>query len=144
MDHCASRLPTALMAIAGIFKEFGLEPGAHSKPSGNSPAMIITPVTEHFVAPVLCTWCLVSYFILAILVCFVFLAAPGWAEAYRLYVTQIQMVGLPSLSQSLLLLCLTSLGLRFGFFVLFCLFVCLFFYLWKLKAGLLVFKISEF
>ena len=64
--------------------------------------MIITIVTEHSLAPVLCTWCLISYLILTILMCFVFLAAPGWAEAYRLYMIQIQMVGLPSLSPCLL------------------------------------------
>lgn len=94
--------------------------------------MIITIVTEHSLAPVLCTWCLISYLILTILMCFVFLAAPGWAEAYRLYMIQIQMVGLPSLSQSLLLFCLTSLGLSFGCFVLF---LCLFFICRSWKLG---------
>lgn len=74
--------------------------------------------------------------------CFVFLAAPGWAEAYRLYMIQIQTVELPSLSQSLLLLCLTSLGLTLGCLVLFCLFVFVF-YRRKLRAGLLVFKMSS-
>lgn len=130
------------MAIAGIFKEFGLELKATTVSLLETPAMIITYVTEHFSTSAMHLMSSILLHPYNIDVFFVSSCCNSQGELRLTDYTWLKSRWWDSrLSQPLLLLCLTSLGLRFGCFVLFCLFICLFFYLWKLKAGLLVFKI---